>query len=145
MLAATNVPWELDEALRRRLEKRIYIPLPSAEGRKQLLRIAMKDTEVADDVDLDELAGASHNYSGADLTNVARDAAFQGMRQLKARAQREGKRGKELLEWVKQQSAAQTVAVCMEDFRAALAKVNKSVGDRDLERFEEWRAEFGAS
>ena len=54
-------------------------------------------------------------------------------------------RGTEASAWVKEQSQAQDAKVSMADFRASLAKVNKSVGDRDLERFEEWRAEFGAS
>jgi ATPase family associated with various cellular activities (AAA) len=39
VLAATNTPWDLDEALRRRLEKRVYIPLPTEVGRKELFRI----------------------------------------------------------------------------------------------------------
>jgi katanin p60 ATPase-containing subunit A1 len=42
VMGATNFPWELDEALRRRLEKRIYIPLPGLEERKELLRINIK-------------------------------------------------------------------------------------------------------
>ncbi len=37
VLAATNFPWDIDEALRRRLEKRIYIPLPSEDGREALV------------------------------------------------------------------------------------------------------------
>ncbi len=56
VLAATNMPWDLDEALRRRLEKRVYIPLPDVEGRTDLFRSNMKDVEVDPDVDLDELA-----------------------------------------------------------------------------------------
>lgn len=42
VMGATNFPWDLDEALRRRLEKRIYIPLPAAPERKQLLHINLK-------------------------------------------------------------------------------------------------------
>ncbi len=42
VLAATNFPWDIDEALRRRLEKRVYIPLPEAPERQELLRLALK-------------------------------------------------------------------------------------------------------
>ena len=42
VLAATNFPWDIDEALRRRLEKRIYIPLPTLEGREALLKINLR-------------------------------------------------------------------------------------------------------
>ena len=91
VLAATNFPWDIDEALRRRLEKRIYIPLPdgretcslfslcvnerlhcSEEGRHALLKINLKAVKVAEDCDLDEVAKLTEGYSGADITNVCR-------------------------------------------------------------------------
>ena len=55
VLAATNRPFDLDEALRRRLEKRVYIPLPNKKGLKQLFEINLKGMKVGDDVNLDEL------------------------------------------------------------------------------------------
>jgi katanin p60 ATPase-containing subunit A1 len=42
VLAATNRPWDLDEAIRRRLEKRIYIPLPTTVGREELFKINLR-------------------------------------------------------------------------------------------------------
>ncbi|CBY12807.1 unnamed protein product [Oikopleura dioica] len=73
--------FSIDEALRRRLEKRIYIPLPCADTRKQLLEISLNDIETAD-LDLDDLASRMHNYSGADINNVARDTALMCLRDL---------------------------------------------------------------
>ena len=46
VLAATNRPMDLDDALRRRLEKRVYIPLPELEGRRQLFKINLKSVEL---------------------------------------------------------------------------------------------------
>ena len=45
MLGATNLPWALDPAVRRRLEKRIYIPLPESAAREHLLRNSLKTTD----------------------------------------------------------------------------------------------------
>ena len=42
VLAATNFPWDVDEALRRRLEKRVYIPLPGLVEREELMRLNLR-------------------------------------------------------------------------------------------------------
>ena len=72
VLAATNFPWDIDEALRRRLEKRVYIPLPCAEGREQLLKINLREVPIDDSTDLAAIAAKLEGYSGADITNVCR-------------------------------------------------------------------------
>lgn len=80
VLAATNVPWDLDEAIRRRLEKRIYIPLPPEEGRKSLFEINLNGIDLGSDVDFDALVKITGGYSGADIANVCRDAAMMPLR-----------------------------------------------------------------
>jgi katanin p60 ATPase-containing subunit A1 len=80
VLAATNRPFDLDEAIRRRLEKRIYIPLPSTEGRRKLFEINLKDVSKEKDVNMSELVRLTEGYSGADIANVCREAAMMPMR-----------------------------------------------------------------
>lgn len=72
VLAATNFPWDIDEALRRRLEKRIYIPLPTQEGREALLHINLREVKLDPELDLQSVAKKLDGYSGADITNVCR-------------------------------------------------------------------------
>ena len=80
VLAATNRPFDLDEAIRRRLEKRIYIPLPSTEGLRKLFEINLKDVNKEKDVNIFELVRLTDGYSGADIANVCREAAMMPMR-----------------------------------------------------------------
>jgi len=80
VLAATNRPQDLDEALRRRLEKRVYIPLPEAVGRRALLEINMKDLDVDEGIDWDYVVQRTEGYSGADVSNICREAAMMPLR-----------------------------------------------------------------
>ena len=66
--------------MRRRLEKRVYIPLPTAEGRMSLIKINLKGLEVNDDIDFDEIVRKTDGYSGADMSNVCREAAMMPLR-----------------------------------------------------------------
>lgn len=145
VLAATNMPWDLDEALRRRLEKRVYIALPEAAGRKELFRINMKDVELETDVDLEELAERSAGYSGADIANVCRDASMMSVRRIMEQARKQGLSKDQMQAMLKEQKQALHTAVTREDFIIALSKVNKSVSDHDLQRYSEWMQEFGSS
>jgi katanin p60 ATPase-containing subunit A1 len=137
VLAATNFPWQLDEALRRRLEKRIYIPLPDAEGRLALLDINLKSVRLSDDVDLDEIQQKCAGYSGADLTNVCRDASMMAMRRRIA--------GLSIEEIKNLPSEEMDLPVTREDLLLAATNVASSVNAEQVQLQENWMSEFGAS
>ena len=80
MLAAKNWPQDLDEALRRRLEKRVYIPLPNEIGRRALFDINIKGLNLAKDMDMKLLVKKTNGYSYANLTNVYRETTMMPMR-----------------------------------------------------------------
>ena len=82
VMGATNLPWDLDEALRRRFEKRIYISLPDEIGRKEMFKINLKGLKLANDIDLDKIVKLTPNYSGADISNVCREASLIQMRKV---------------------------------------------------------------
>ncbi|CAG0892578.1 unnamed protein product [Darwinula stevensoni] len=69
VLGATNIPWVLDAAIRRRFEKRIYIPLPEANARAEIFKIH-------------NLGKRTEGYSGADISIVVRDALMQPVRKV---------------------------------------------------------------
>jgi len=136
VLGATNYPWELDEALRRRLEKRVYIPLPDRDARTDLFRINLQGIQLGD-VDLETLADKTDGYSGADITNVCRDASMMCMRRII--------RGlsPEEIKNLKRDDVEHPVT--MEDFTEALSKISRSVGQGDIGKYEKWMDEFGAT
>ncbi|MHB1507660.1 MAG: ATP-binding protein [Cuniculiplasma sp.] len=73
-VAATNIPWELDQAILSRFEKKIYIGLPDPGTRKRILEINTKDKGYTVNANLSGIASRTENFSGRDLNFLCSDA-----------------------------------------------------------------------
>lgn len=134
----------------------------------ELLRINLKELELASDVDLDKIAEKLEGYSGADITNVCRSASppsagdlpfirkfatepnvcvcffvfwHRDASLMAMRRRIEGLSPEEIRNLSKDEMHMPTT---MEDFESALKKVSKSVSAADLEKYEKWIEEFGS-
>ncbi len=81
IMVATNRPFDLDEAVLRRLPRRILIDLPLRPEREAILRIVLKDETLDKSVDLSRLAAETELYSGSDLKNLCVAAAMEAVRE----------------------------------------------------------------
>ncbi|XP_011880007.1 PREDICTED: fidgetin-like protein 1 [Vollenhovia emeryi] len=132
IVGATNRPQELDEAARRRLVKRLYVPLPELEAREQiinnLLRSVRHDLSVED---IARIAVKSAGYSGADMTNLCKEASMGPIRSIPF-SQLEDIRMEEVRH------------ITNADFEQALINVRPSVSQSDLKIYIEWDRTYGS-
>eukprot|EP01064_Diplonema_japonicum_P019616 TRINITY_DN2835_c10_g1_i1.p1 TRINITY_DN2835_c10_g1~~TRINITY_DN2835_c10_g1_i1.p1 ORF type:complete len:459 (+),score=92.26 TRINITY_DN2835_c10_g1_i1:70-1377(+) len=83
VLAATNLPWQLDSAIRRRFERRIEIPIPDAPARAHMFKIHLGTTpHTLSEANFDELGRLSERYSGSDINVLVRSAMMEPVRTL---------------------------------------------------------------
>ncbi|KAK1698454.1 hypothetical protein QYE76_015151 [Lolium multiflorum] len=82
VLAATNRPFDLDEAIIRRFERRIMVGLPTQESRELILRTVLSKEKVDNNIEYKELATMTEGYSGSDLKNLCMTAAYRPVREL---------------------------------------------------------------
>ncbi|PON97734.1 Spastin [Trema orientale] len=82
VLAATNRPFDLDEAIIRRFERRILVGLPSLENREMILKTLLAKEKVEEGLDYKDLASMTEGYSGSDLKNLCTTAAYRPVREL---------------------------------------------------------------
>ncbi|NNC59736.1 MAG: CDC48 family AAA ATPase [Erythrobacter sp.] len=87
VIAATNRPEAIDEALRRpgRFDREIVIGVPDENGRREILSIHTRGMPLGDAVDLKELARMTYGFVGADLAALAREAAIDAVRRIMPR------------------------------------------------------------
>ncbi|KAI1644936.1 AAA-domain-containing protein [Daldinia loculata] len=130
VLAATNLPWAIDEAARRRFVRRQYIPLPEAETRTtQLKTLLGQQKHSLTDADIAELVDLTDGFSGSDITALAKDAAMGPLRAL----------GEALLHMTMDQIRPIELA----DFKASLRNIRPSVSREGLREYEDWARRFG--
>ena len=141
VMAATNRPWDLDDALRRRFEKRVYIPLPNEKGRLQLFNLNLKKIEIDKNINYDKLVKLTDGYSGADICNVCREASFMPMRR-----ELLANKGRRVEDLVNDQDFRTKIRapIVMNDFEKAISNISKSVSQKDLEVYDKWTKEFSS-
>ena len=129
IMGATNRPWDLDPAMVRRFERRIFVPLPDKEAREEIFRIHLKGIELGPDVDIGELAELTVGYTGSDIRLVCREAAMEPVRELMSEGPPEGE--------------VELRPVSKEDFVKALRKIKPVVKPSDIRRYLEWAERYG--
>lgn len=135
ILGATNRPFDLDDAVIRRLPRRIYVDLPDAENRKKILKILLSKENLEQDFRYDELANATEGYSGSDLKNLCIAAAYRPVQELIE----EEKKHNEI-------SATPSLrSLNLEDFIQAKSKVGASVAydAASMNELRKWNEMYG--
>ena len=135
LIGATNRPQELDEAARRRLTKRLYIPLPSSEARTWIIRNLLEKDGLfkLSEKETGVICKLTEGYSGSDMKNLVKDASMGPLREALQQGVEITKLNKE-----------EVRPVMLKDFEAALQEVRPSVSTSELGIYEEWNMQFGS-
>jgi SpoVK/Ycf46/Vps4 family AAA+-type ATPase len=128
VIAATNKPWRLDTGFLRRFQKRIYVPAPDLQARRQLFEYYTKPFNLSLDVDLNKLAELTEGYSASDIRDIVLDAYLRTLRELFRSGDVEGK----------------PRPISMQDFLEVLKIRKPSISKELLKRYEEWSAMYGS-
>jgi len=120
VIAATNRPEAIDEALRRpgRFDREIVVGVPDERGRREILGIHTRGMPLGDKVDLAELARTTYGFVGADLAALTREAAIEAVRRIMPKLNLE--------ERTIPPEVLDTLSVTREDFLGALKRVQPS-------------------
>lgn len=135
LIGATNRPQELDEAARRRLTKRLYIPLPSSEARAWIIQNLLEKDGLFNlsKEEIETVCKLTEGYSGSDMKNLVKDASMGPLREVL-------QQGVEITKLRKEDIRP----VSLQDFKNSLQEVRPSVSLNELGTYEDWNKQFGS-
>jgi len=138
-LASTNTPWDIDDAVISRFEKRIYVPLPDEYARRGILRIQLAKKGFEFD-DYDWLVEKTEGYSGRDIKVLCKEGVYNMVRELNPDVADVADEG---LEEIKKYEI-KTRRLTKKDFEHALERMKPATTEDMVRRYEEWNERFGA-
>ncbi|KAJ3383171.1 Vacuolar protein sorting-associated protein 4 [Lobulomyces angularis] len=167
VLGATNIPWQLDPAVRRRFERRIYIPLPEVNARSTMFRLNIGSTPCQlSQNDFKILGERTKGYSGSDIAVVVRDALMEPVRKVQLATHFKQVQGPDRKDpskiktylipcspgdagaiektWMDVEAEElMEPPLVVSDFAKAVQNSKSSVNDDDVAAYTKWTEEFG--
>ena len=146
VLGATNRPWDLDDGIKRRFQKRIFVALPGPEERRALLLLKLRCVVVGADVDVDALVARLEGYSGADIKTVCQAAALAPLERLTAEVQARHGQGSGFVQAMRErEQELLNTPVSMADLVAAIAKNKPASGGDSAAQFAAYARDHGSA
>ncbi|KAF8541923.1 P-loop containing nucleoside triphosphate hydrolase protein [Trichophaea hybrida] len=162
VLGATNIPWQLDSAIRRRFQRRIHIAIPDMRSRVRMFELAVGKTpcELVH-ADFRTLAEMSEGFTGSDISIVAQDALMQPVRKIQTATHYKkvmapdgvekltpcspGDRGAMEMTWEDvDPDKLMEPPLTMKDFIKAVKNSRPTVSKEDIKKSEDWTRDFGS-
>ncbi|XP_008374258.1 uncharacterized protein [Malus domestica] len=146
VLAATNRPFDLDEAVIRRLPRRLMVNLPDAPNRAKILKVILAKEDLSPTIDFDAIASMTDGYSGSDLKNLCVTAAHRPIKEILEKEKKEhavavaeGRAAPAL------SGSADIRSLNMDDFKDAHERVCASVSSESVNMTEllQWNELYG--
>lgn len=161
ILGATNIPWQLDAAIRRRFQRRVHISLPDTPARMRMFELAVGSTPCElNQADFKQLAQLSEGYSGSDISIAVQDALMQPIRKIQTATHYKkvtvdgqekltpcspGDAGAMEMSWTDVETdQLLEPPLQVKDFVKAIKSSRPTVSQEDLVRSAEWTKEFGS-
>ncbi|KAL0480034.1 hypothetical protein AKO1_010919 [Acrasis kona] len=132
LVGATNRPEELDEAVRRRLVKRLYVPLPTDQARHDIIRNLLdksKSNYSLDQCQIERIIEMTRGFSGSDMSALVNESALGPIRDVHD---------------IMNIDAANVRPIALCDFEAAMQQIRPSVSEKDIGRYLQWNESFGS-
>ncbi|KAL5727153.1 hypothetical protein ACHQM5_000379 [Ranunculus cassubicifolius] len=159
VLAATNRPFDLDEAIIRRFERRIMVGLPAVDNREKIMKTLLSKERVEEGLDYKELATMTEGYTGSDLKNLCTTAAYRPVREFiqrerlkdlekKKKKAEEGQNSEEpstIIDMKKEDVEINLRPLNMEDMRQAKSQVAASFASEGsiMSELRQWNELYG--